>query len=77
MPLGHPALEKRSDGVRWRDVESAMFYTGFVSWAFNSYAVRVGHRFTKTSELYLRHVRCGRSAVEHINEKHRMKLIPE
>ncbi|EJQ0681008.1 hypothetical protein NYB23_004547 [Salmonella enterica] len=64
-------------GVKWRDVEDAVFYTGFVSWAFNSYAVRIGHRFTKTSELYLRHVRFGRAAVEHINELHRSKLVAE
>lgn len=64
-------------GVKWRDVEDAVFYTGFVSWAFNSYAVRIGHRFTKTSELYLRHVRFGRTAVEHINELHRSKLVAE
>ena len=68
---------KGAIGVKWRDVEDAVFYTGFISWACNSYSVRIGHRFTKASELYLKHVRFGRDAVEHINELHRMKLAAE
>ncbi|EMP3151363.1 hypothetical protein WDX82_004799 [Salmonella enterica] len=64
-------------GVKWRDLEDAQFYTGFVSWAFNSYAIRIGHRFTKTSEIFLRHVRAGRAAVEHINQIHQGKLKSE
>lgn len=61
-------------GVKWRDVEDAVFYTGFVSWAFNSYSIRVGQRFTKASELAIANVKDGREAVGHINEMHRAKL---
>jgi hypothetical protein len=61
-------------GVKWRDVEDAVFYTGFLSWAFNSHSLRVGHRFTKASEIFLGNVRHGRQAVEHINELHRERL---
>ncbi len=61
-------------GVKWRDIEDAAFFTGFVSWAFNSYSVRVGHRFTKSSELAIANVKDGREAVGHINELHRAKL---
>ncbi|WP_281661194.1 hypothetical protein [Microvirgula aerodenitrificans] len=61
-------------GVKWRDIEDAVFFTGFVSWACNSYSIRVGHRFTKASELAIAHLRDGRNAVAHINELHRAKL---
>ena len=61
-------------GVKWRDIEDAVFFTGFVSWAFNSYSIRVGHRFTKASELAIVNVKDGRNAVAHINEFHRARL---
>lgn len=61
-------------GVKWRDIEDAVFFTGFVSWALNSYSIRVGHRFTKASELAISNVRDGKDAVAHINEVHRAKL---
>lgn len=61
-------------GVKWRDVEDAVFFTGFVSWAFNAHSVRIGHRFTKTSELIVANVKDGRDAVSHINDLHRAKV---
>ena len=61
-------------GVKWRDIEDAVFFTGFLSWAFNSYSIRVGHRFTKASELAIANVKDGRNAVAHINEVHRATL---
>lgn len=61
-------------GVKWRDLEDAIYYTGFVSWVFKSYTVRVGHRFTKTSELVIRDVAKGQEAVEHINQMLREKI---
>lgn len=61
-------------GVKWRDVEDAVYLTGFVSWAFNAHSVRIGHRFTKTSELTIANVKDGRDAVAHINEVHGAKL---
>lgn len=61
-------------GVKWRDIEDAVFYTGFVSWAFNSYSIRVGHRFTKASELTIPNVKSGNDAVGHINKIHRERL---
>jgi hypothetical protein len=61
-------------GVKWRDIEDAVFFTGFVSWAFNSYSIRVGHRFTKASELSIANVKDGREAVAHINDVHRNRL---
>jgi hypothetical protein len=58
-------------GVKWRDLDEASFHTGFFSWAAKSYRVRIGHRFTKSSEIVLRHVSDGNRAVEDINRMHR------
>lgn len=55
-------------GTMWRDISDANYYTGFVSWATKSYRVRVGHRFTKTSEIFIPHVKNGNNAVIEINE---------
>lgn len=57
-------------GVKWRDLEDATYYTGFFSWLLKSYRVRVGHRFTKSSEIILHHIKQGDIAVMHINEQH-------
>lgn len=61
-------------GVKWRDLEDAVYYPNFVSWLFRSYTVRVGHRFTKTSEIVVADLSHGREAVEHINGVHREML---
>jgi hypothetical protein len=61
---------KGTAGVKWRDIDEAVFFTGFWSWLLRSYTVRIGHRFTKTSEIVLHHIAHGRDVVERINEKH-------
>ncbi|STT78419.1 Uncharacterised protein [Klebsiella pneumoniae] len=50
---------KGMTGTLWRDVAEAVYYTGFISWAFNSYRICVRHRFTKTSELVIPSVKDG------------------
>lgn len=61
-------------GVKWRDLEEAVYEIGFLSWALNAYTVRVGHRFTQSAEIVLANVSRGREAVEHINDLHRQVL---
>lgn len=61
-------------GVKWRDLDEATFHTGFFSWAAKSYRVRIGHRFTKSSEIVLSHVSEGNRAVEAINGMHRQLI---
>jgi hypothetical protein len=61
-------------GVKWRDLEDAVYMTNFSSWILRSYKVRVGHRFTKTSEIVLTHIARGNIAVEQINAQHRQAL---
>lgn len=54
-------------GIHWRDVQCAEYYPHFLSWLFRSYSLRVGHRFTRTSEIKLTHMADGVQAVGHIN----------
>lgn len=57
-------------GVKWRDVDEATYATGFVPWISGCYLVRIGHRFTKASEITLRHVYHGDQAVQLLNRLH-------
>ncbi|EMK8420464.1 hypothetical protein V9O75_003645 [Shigella sonnei] len=54
-------------GTAWRDIADANYYTGFIPWLTKSYRVRVGHRFTKTSEIVVPNVSRGNEAVMKIN----------
>lgn len=65
---------KGVSGVKWRDLDEATYAITFFGWAARSYRVRIGHRFTKSSELLLSHVRHGDAAVTHINSLH-LKLV--
>lgn len=64
-------------GVKWRDIEDAVHFMGFFSWIFRSYSVRIGHRFTKTSEITVTHLARGNKATEHINQRHQHMLRNE
>lgn len=57
-------------GVKWRDLDEAGFQPSLFSWLFKSYTVRVAHRFTKSSEIVLRHVKDGQGAAITINRVH-------
>ena len=59
---------KGTVGTTWRDISDAIFFTGFISWATKSFKIRIGHRFTKTSELVIPHIKNGNVAVMKINE---------
>ncbi len=57
-------------GVKWRDMDEATFEQNFWSWLFKSYAIRIGHRFTKSSEIYLTSMARGKDAVIRLNARH-------
>jgi hypothetical protein len=57
-------------GVKWRDMDEATFVQTFWSWLFKSYAIRVGHRFTKSSELFMSSMARGKDAVVTLNAQH-------
>ena len=67
MQSGVFPWEKGVTGVQWRDLGQAGFTQGFSGWALGSYDVRVSHRFTAATELYVRNLHRGNLAVEHIN----------
>jgi hypothetical protein len=47
-----------------------LYVQRFPSWLFRSYKIRISHRFTKDSEILLKHVGHGHKAVECINRIH-------
>ena len=57
-------------GVKWRDMDEATFVPGFWSWITRSYTVRIGHRFTKDSEIVLTNIAGGKNAVAKLNARH-------
>ncbi len=61
-------------GVKWRDMDEASYVNGFVSWVTRSYTVRIGHRFTRDSEIVLHHIASGRRAVETLNALHQQMI---
>ena len=62
--------KKGVSGVKWRDMDEATFVNGFKSWATRSYTVRIGHRFTKDSEIRLTNIARGKEAVSLVNARH-------
>lgn len=63
-------------GVKWRDLDEAVYFQTFWSWLFKSYSMRIGHRFTKSSEILLSHMASGHDLVKKINEQHQ-QLVRE
>jgi len=61
---------KGVQGVKWRDMDEAVFVPSFWSWLFRSYSIRIGHRFTKSSEILLTRMGNGKAAVERLNAHH-------
>jgi len=60
-----------SFGIKWRDMEDAVYFMGFGAWLLKSHTVRIGHRFTKTSEIIVKNLANAEDAVTHINSLHR------
>lgn len=61
---------KGVSGVKWRDMDEATFVAGFWSWVFKSYTIRIGHRFTKSSEITLTGMARGKDVVALLNARH-------
>lgn len=65
---------KGINGVRWRDLEDAAYFTNFSSWLFKSYRIRIGHRFTKTSEIILNNIAHGNQFALETNRRFRQYI---
>jgi hypothetical protein len=61
--------KKGLSGVKWRDMDEATFVPGFWSWITRSYTIRIGHRFTKASEIWLTQIANGKDAVTTLNAR--------
>ena len=61
-------------GVKWRDMDEATFEPGFWSWISRSYTIRIGHRFTKASEIRLTDIGSGKDAVSTLNTRHQAMI---
>ncbi len=57
-------------GVKWRDLDEAVFFQGLGSWLLKSYTVRIGHRFTKANEIIMTHMAGGHEAAMAVNAMH-------
>jgi hypothetical protein len=62
--------DKGISGVKWRDMDEATFVQGFWSWITRSYDIRIGHRFTKSSEIILTNIAGGKNAIATLNTYH-------
>jgi hypothetical protein len=56
-------------GVKWRDLDDATYTRSMGSWLLKSYAIRIGHRFTRSNELVLKGIAHGDKAVMEINQQ--------
>ena len=57
-------------GVKWRDLDDATYSQSMWSWLSKSYSMRIGHRFTRSSEILLTNISRGDKAVIAINSRH-------
>ena len=56
-------------GVKWRDLDEAVFTNSFASWLTQSYTIVIRHRFTKESEILVTQMANGKQAVMTINQQ--------
>lgn len=61
---------KGFNGIKWRDLDSGIYTTGFLSWLLKSYSIIISHRFTKDFEIAITHIHRGDEFVRTINEIH-------
>lgn len=61
-------------GVKWRDLDEAIFVNSFFSWITNSYTVQLRHRFTKEIEISAESMANGKQVAIQINQQQRQRL---
>lgn len=61
-------------GVKWRDLDEAIFVNNFWSWISGSYTVQLRHRFTKAIEISEAGMARGKQAVIAINQQHQQHI---
>lgn len=61
-------------GVKWRDLDEAIFVNSFWSWLSGAYTVQLKHRFTKAIEISAADMARGKEAVITVNRQHQQHL---
>jgi len=61
-------------GVKWRDLDEAIFVNSFLSWVTGAYTIQLRHRFTKVIEITAANMAQGKQAVITINQQQRRLL---
>lgn len=61
-------------GVKWRDLDEAVFYNSFWSWISRSYTIQLKHRFTKASEIIETNMANGKQVAVNINQQHQERI---
>lgn len=57
-------------GVKWRDLDEAVYYQSLMGWLTKSYTILLTHRFTKTDEIKMYETDRGDEVVSLINRVH-------
>jgi hypothetical protein len=63
-------------GVKWRDLDEAVYYQSMIGWLTKSYTIHLTHRFTKTDEIKMYETDRGDEVVSVINRVH-IELLKE
>ena len=66
---------KGVSGVKWVDLDEAVFYQSMLGWIANSYTVQLTHRYTKTDEILMTHTAKGREVSGQINYIHQEMVL--
>ncbi len=64
-------------GVKWRDLDEAIFVNSFWSWISGAYTLQLRHRFSKAIEISETNMARGKQAVIAINQQHRQQIRTE
>lgn len=64
-------------GVKWRDLDEAVFMNGFWNWVSRSYTIQLKHRFTKANEIMATDMANGKQAVITINQQQQRSIAAE
>jgi hypothetical protein len=64
-------------GVKWRDLDEAIFVNSFWSWISGSYTVQLKHRFSKVIEISETNMARGKQAAITINQQHQQRVRSE
>ena len=61
-------------GVKWRDLDEAIFVNSFFSWVTGAYSIQLRHRFTKAIEITASNMSQGKQAAITVNQQQRRLL---